>query len=380
MDLDRFEHFYIHTEVEGSPFVQRILHDLPKDKITFVDDRPFPHSKGELSKNEFDRSKKNIFFTRFKGQFFKRCPGARPGLACCNYFVLNLGLQCDMNCSYCYLQSFINTPVLTVYTNIESALVELQTLANYQANESFRIGTGEVIDSLSLDDLTLFSRELISFFKKYPKWKLEFKTKSQKVDQFLDLGPAPNVLVSWSINPQNIINSEEHGTASLQERLQAAVKCRNHGFKLAFHIDPMIWHPQWKVNYAELVDTLTTTFKPEDVNVISVGALRFQPEQKSIMRERFGFNNLVNSSEVFLSSDGKLRYDKRLRQEMYEFVVKKFKSHSSRWNVFFCMESPETWLQSTYNSLPKRVDGIGELFDHRLIKAAEEVFSNENYQ
>ncbi len=141
-----------------------------------------------------------------------------------------------MNCSYCYLQSFINTPVLTVYTNLDHALDELRALG--MSDHVLRVGTGETVDSLSLDDITLYSRELITFFRDYPKWQLEFKTKSAKVDQFLDVEHAGNVIVSWSINPQNIIAKEEHLTASLDQRLSAAERCLAAGFKVSFHIDP----------------------------------------------------------------------------------------------------------------------------------------------
>ena len=96
-------------------------HFFPTDKIEWVSVRPFSGSRGELSAREYDRSKRNLYITPFLGSYFKRCPGAKPGLLCCNYFILNWGQQCDMNCSYCYLQSFINNPVMTLYSNLENA-------------------------------------------------------------------------------------------------------------------------------------------------------------------------------------------------------------------------------------------------------------------
>jgi len=362
MDINKFDHFFFSKEaLENERFLKLKL-SLPPDKVTIVEAAPFQNVSGILSKNEFDRSKKNIYFAPFKGQFFKRCPGSKPGLACCNYFVLNLGLQCDMNCSYCYLQSYINSPVMNVYTNIDKALEELHFIGQSSGHQSLRIGTGEVIDSLSLDPLTLYSRDLISFFKEYPNWKLEFKTKTNFVDQFQDLGPAPNTIVSWSINPQNIIESEEIGTASLEERLTAAEKCLKNGVGLAFHIDPMIWHPNWEENYEQLVHQVVNRFSGADLPFISVGALRYQPQQKNLMRERFGMKSLVTQAEMFPSHDGKLRYDSRLRTQMYDFVVKKFKENNSKWNLFFCMESPETWLDSSFKSLPKKVEGLENYF------------------
>lgn len=357
---NKFDRVYIHQDSRGSELAQRVLEIFPSEKIEWVSERPFSETSGDLSAKEFARSKRHLYLVPFRGHFFKRCPGSRPGLACCNYFVLNWGQQCDMNCSYCYLQSFINSPVLTIYTNIDDALTELQEL-NMQ-DQTLRIGTGETVDSLSLDDLTLFSHKLIAFFRDYPKWTLEFKTKSAKVEQFLDVPHAGNVVVSWSINPQNIISREEHLTASLKERLDAAEACRAKGFKVSFHIDPMIWHPEWEHSYGLLVDELCRRFQPEDIPYFSVGALRFQPEQKSIMRERFGLDSYVTSGEVFQSADGKLRYDAELRQKMFRFVIERFKTHDPRWRIFMCMETPETWLK-TVGASPFKSEQIRDLFD-----------------
>lgn len=362
----KFDNLFIDERSRDSALAARLLALFPASQVKFVTEQPFVESKGELSAREFDRSKRNIFVTPYKGKFFKRCPGSQPGLACCNYFVLNWGLQCDMNCSYCYLQSFINTPVLTLYSNLDSALDELREMN--MGTQKLRIGTGETVDSLSLDPLTLYSHRLIEFFRDYPNWTLEFKTKSAFVDQFLPVEHAGNVIVSWSINPAHIIEREEHGTASLSARLDAAEKCRDRGFQIAFHIDPMIWHPEWETNYGELVDEIARRFTPSQMPYVSVGALRFQPEQRAIMRERFGMNSYVTRAETFPGKDGKLRYDTNLRQEMFQFVLKRFQSHSREWKIFMCMETPETWL-ATAGKSPFQDKSLNSLFDHKPINA-----------
>jgi spore photoproduct lyase len=363
----RFDKFFIDQKSKGSDLVRRVLSVVPEEKIEWVAKEPFSRPVGSLDKPEFDRSKKNIFITPFKGQFFKRCPGARPGLSCCNYFVLNWGLQCDMDCSYCYLQSFLNTPALTIYSNLDQAIEELKDLYKEMGDKRVRVGTGETVDSLSLDDLTLFSHRLIDFFNQAPNWQLEFKTKSAKVDQFLHKKHAGNVVVSWSINPQNVIEAEEHRTASLTERLEAARRCVDKGFQISFHIDPMIWHEDWRQSYSLLVKEITERFVPESFPYLSVGALRFQPEQRHLMRERFGMSSMVTSAEMFKGPDGKLRYHQALRTEMFQHLLGQFKQHSSRWNIFMCMESPETWL-STTGGLPKADQGLRPLFDNDPVR------------
>lgn len=366
-----FDKVYVLETEWDSPVVQRIIKHFDSEKVERVQEEPLSQVKGRLSPQEFDRSKRLLYLAPFKGQFFKRCPGARPGLTCCNYFVLNLGLQCNMNCSYCYLQSFINSPVTKIYTNLHQALDELRQMGQTMRGSALRIGTGEVIDSLSLDPLTLYSHDLIEFFRDYPNWKLEFKTKSALVDQFIDVPHAANVIASWSINPQNIIEKEEHGTASLNERLEAASRCRDAGFPIAFHIDPMIYHADWKDSYAELVTQITRRFTPKDVPVMSVGTLRFQPEQRHMMRERFGMQSLVTSAEMFIGKDGKMRYDQTVRESMYRFLLKRFKDRDPSWNIFMCMESPETWIQSA-GALPKNDEGLRQMFDHSVIRKAKQ--------
>jgi len=361
--IEKMEKVFIDKRSVDSEVAQRVFAVLPKEKIEIVEQEPWNNIKRSLTAEEFDRSKKNLFLTPFDGQFFKRCPGStqKKVLNCCNYHVLNLGSQCPMNCSYCYLQSYLNSPVSKIYTNIHQAIGELKEMADANPNAPFRVGTGEIIDSLALDNLTLYSRKLISFFSEYPKWTLEFKTKSDNVDQFLDLGPSKNTVVSWSLNADYIIQKEEHGTASLDKRLAAAQKCVDAGFSVAFHLDPLIYHTEWQNNYAGLVRLITTQFKPDQVNVISLGTLRFQPEQRHMMKKRFGFDSLVSQAEMFPSEGAKLRYDASLRNEMFKFVYNQFKKHSESWRIFLCMETPETWI-STFEAQPLQKPELKELF------------------
>ena len=358
--LKKFHKVYIDELAQDSETAKRAFKIFPKSKISVITEDFFKKSK--LSPQQIQDSKKILYLKNFKGSFFKRCPGAKPKLMCCNYFVLNLGQNCEMDCSYCYLQSFINFPAVVIYTNIEKAFEELEELKKTNPDTYIRIGTGEQIDSLSLDDISLYSVKLIDFFNNCPNWLLEFKTKSDNIKNFENIKHKGNVVVSWSVNPEFIVKKEEHGTASLKQRLKAGVRARERGFKISFHIDPLIYHESWKKNYKDLVDQIALLFSPKDLKHVSIGALRFQPKQKAIMRKRFGMQSLVCQGEFFNSKDGKLRYHQEMRKEMFQFVLECFKKHSPDWPCFLCMETPESWLQSM-KSLPKKMDTIKKDFD-----------------
>jgi spore photoproduct lyase len=266
-----------------------------------------------------------------------------------------------MNCSYCYLQSYINSPVSQIYTNIEQALDELDQISRDNPSMAFRVGTGETIDSLSHDDITLYSARLVEFFSHHPKLTCEFKTKTCNIKNFVNKNHAQNVVVSFSINPSIIVQSEEKGTASLDQRLSAARLARDKGFPVAFHIDPMIYIPDWQIHYSALAENVADMFKPSEVKWISLGALRYPPAMKNILRERIDQKSLTLQSELFLSDDGKLRYDQGLRNKMFGHVTAQFRKHDSKYPIFLCMESPESWL-GTFEATPRSIETVADLF------------------
>ncbi len=356
---NQFTELYIHDSVWNSEVAKR-TRSLLKVSAIRVDSKPYADQRSQLSGDEFTKSKKRLYLAPHLGQFFRKCPGTQ-GAACCNYFVLNLGVQCNMNCSYCYLQSYINSPLSQIYTNIEEALFELEGKAREFPNAPFRVGTGETIDSLSLDDLTLYSAVVVRWFQNFPKLTCEFKTKSANIKNFINLPHSGNVVVSFSVNPEKIVEAEEHETARLWQRLKAARDAADAGFPVAFHFDPMIYVSGWQKLYSELVHLICSLFEPLEVKWISVGALRFPPQMKHILRERFGGDSIGNSSELFLGKDGKLRYDLGLRTKMFTHVKDEFLEHGKKFPVFLCMETPESWL-GTFQNTPRKVKGLDELF------------------
>ncbi len=44
---------------------------------------------------------------------------------------------------------------------------------------------------------------------------------------------------------------DEHGTASLSERLLAARRCQDAGYRLGFHFDPIVEYPNWEDDYED---------------------------------------------------------------------------------------------------------------------------------
>jgi spore photoproduct lyase len=176
------------------------------------------------------------------------------------------------------------------------------------------------------------------------------------------LGPNPQIIFAWSINPPALVKGEEHGAASLAARLQAARAAAEAGFRLALHFDPLIFLPGWQRAYQKTVEILEQSLPGRAVGWISMGGLRFLPPLRDLIRRRFPASR-VPAAEMVRAPDGKLRYYKSLRLEMYGHLREWLTQAFPDVFIYLCMESPRLW-QEVFGFAPTSEE-LGHLLDRR---------------
>ncbi len=323
---------------------QRLRLALPDVPFEIVENGAAVNERSKFPEDYFGAAKNRLLLATHKGQFLKKCPGS-DGQVCCNYFVINFASNCTMDCSYCYLQEYLtDNPALKAFSNTDDLLREVDELLSNHRRFFFRIGTGEITDSLALDPYIGFSRDVVPFFAEQSNALLELKTKSDCVEDLLKIDPKDRVVVAWTMNPQHVIGLHEPGTASLRERLAAARLCQNAGYRLGFHFDPMIEYPGWEKDYEEMLEQLFATVDWRRIAWLSMGVLRMTPVLKRIIRERFPGSSLIVGEQV-LCPDGKFRYFQPLRVAMYRKMLSWIRRATPTAKVYLCMESRDIWEQ-----------------------------------
>jgi spore photoproduct lyase len=155
---------------------------------------------------------------------------------------------------------------------------------------------------------------------------------------------AGNIVAAWSLNPPGIIEANELYTTSLEERLKAAQKCMEAGYKLAFHFDPIIHFPGWEKKYTQVLESLFAKIRPAAIAWISLGTLRFNPTLKPIIENRFPDNKILDG-ELLKGYDLKLRYPYSIRLKIYETMLRLLKQHQATLPIYLCMEDKRMWKQ-----------------------------------
>ncbi|MBI4711395.1 MAG: hypothetical protein HY767_02915 [Candidatus Omnitrophica bacterium] len=226
------------------------------------------------------------------------------------------------------------------------------------------MGTGELTDSLALDRLTRFNEGLIRHVLA-KKMLLEIKTKTDQIDHLPKIAKK-NILVSWSMNPDAFIRTEEHKAASLGARLKAAQKALKKGYRLGFHFDPLLMLPGWKEQYEQLLEKLTSTIPEKEVMWISLGSLRYPASLKKIIEERFPKTE-ITTAEFVKGLDGKMRYFRPERVRLYRHI---YAGIRKRWKdvfIYFCMENKPVW-QEVLGYTPEGNDHLDYLFHENIAR------------
>jgi DNA repair photolyase len=338
------EELIVEHDSSSSPIYANLRRTLPHVPVRFVASIGSAGAPVITSDDRFGAAKRKLYLTRHKGDFLKKCPGS-DGQVCCNYFVINFANNCPMDCSYCYLQEYLfDNAFLKVFSNVDDLIEEADRTLQKHRGVFFRIGTGEITDSLVLEPYTGIVGELIPYFAEQPNVLLELKTKSDRVESLLHLNPKGRVVVAWSMNPQRVIDLDEHGTASFEDRLAAARRCQEAGYRLGFHFDPMIEYAGWEKDYESMLEQIFSIIDWRGLSWLSLGVLRQTPGLKRMMRERFPQSELLTGEQV-LCPDGKMRYFQPLRVEMYRKMVAWIRHAAPTVKIYLCMESREVWHQ-----------------------------------
>ena len=307
--------------------------------------------------------KEILFITRNRGNFIRKCPGTRH-YTCCGYMILHIGTFCTMDCTYCILQSYFHPPVLQYFVNPHELLTELDQI--FTQKKIYRIGTGEFTDSLIWELWTNLSNLLIPKFAEQHHCVLELKTKTTNIESLKSLHHNHKTIVAWSLNTHQIIHSEEHQTTSLAARLSAAAQCESWGYPLAFHFDPIIIYDGCEEDYRQVVEELFSHVSPENIVWISLGTFRFMPDLKSIIQRRFPDSKIIYG-EFISGLDGKMRYFKPLRIDLYRKMVSWIKEIAPNVLVYFCMEDDEVW-QKSLGFLPSERGGLSRMLNESAVR------------
>ena len=239
-----------------------------------------------------------------------------------------------------------------LYENREDFIkAVIKWLLKPSLRQTLGLGT-DCSDSLLYEGVTGYARALIPLFadpKTNPSHRhLLLLTKSANVDYLKGL-PAKNVIVSFSLNPQEVADIFEGYfpdglkiTPSINTRIEASLKCERMGFETRWRIDPIIPIDNWQDTYRGFFEE-SSRCRPQR---ITLGIYRQMGPGLKEFSKKWGIQPMPWESPVPLEKDAGLHFQlpRGMRIDIYKEIKKMVEdvwANDERPELALCKEVSE---------------------------------------
>lgn len=269
-----FRHIYVERDVLQYPTTKQLLSRFPAASVI-----PITHYK-----DVFNRSRQDLHAQETEPSLIlaaNRGTLIYPGAAVCQSFgeehfmYTSCIMNCIYDCDYCYLQGMYPGGNPVVFVNLEDYFAELDTLL---AKHPVYLCCSYDSDLTALSGLLPHAEAFCRYALEHPNLRLELRTKSAALPFIRQLPAAPNIIIAFTLSPQEIISRYEHFTPSLRARLATAKEAARKGFSLRLCFDPVLDIPNAKALYSTLVEQVFEVLSPEKITDISLGVFRLSKE------------------------------------------------------------------------------------------------------
>jgi len=264
-------------------------------------------------------------------------PEKQTDVICPHFLELKWAYGCPFDCAWCYLKGtfrFRPDGPRPVFKPLEKVKRHVEVFLN-EADTPEILNTGEIADSLMGENGdSPFSKFIIPLFEKQKTHKVLFVTKSANITNLLEIPASSQVIMSFSLNAEEIAERWEKKAPALRARVEAAQKLYQQGYEIRIRIDPMVPVENWEELYTRLVDLIFDSFIPER---ITLGSLRGLQSTINGVKDNSWVKYLSESSNW-----GK-KVEINVRIAMYKKLISYLSEKYKYSNVALCKETKAVW-------------------------------------
>lgn len=323
-----FSHVYIEEDVWDHPRTKKILSKLQDKTIIGI-----KHYKDIFCRThqDFMAQKQAPALILAKKEHHFVYPGAKvcQSFGNANFYYTSCVMNCIYQCEYCYLEGMYASAHIVVFVNLEDFFSEVKTLSR---EENMYLCISYDTDILALENLLGYGKAWIEFLQDNPNVTIEIRTKSANFASIQSLQPIPNVILAWTLSPNEIASKFEHGAPSLQQRLEAVSQAIAHKWRVRLCLDPMITTSDYQAIYSSFIKEIFAKISPTDIQDMSIGLFRVSKDYLKRMRKQ-------NPDSIVLSypyelSNGVYEYEQQLGREMITFLENELTKHIPKDKIF----------------------------------------------
>ncbi|MBC8400777.1 MAG: hypothetical protein H8E14_04755 [Candidatus Marinimicrobia bacterium] len=272
---NRFAHIYIEEQARDYTLTANILKNFPNSIQVGIDNyqEVFHRANQQfvIQKNHLNL----ILAVKKDGLLYAGSPECQD-YANPNFFYTTPVLNCIYDCSYCFLQGKYSSANIVVFVNQDDffTAVRQELPKRPDLKKPLFLALSYDTDLMATENLIPISRDWIEFACSEYDLLVEIRTKSSAFSMLADVQVTDQVLLAWTLSPQEVIDQYERLTPSLEQRLTAVNKALAAGWHVRICIDPIVYLDNWMEIYAAFVDKIFMILPPDKIYDINVGTFR----------------------------------------------------------------------------------------------------------
>ncbi len=337
-----FKQIFIEERIKDSHRVSSILQKLNRysPRVTYIDH--VSNYFGQFKKPYLQkRTNLNLYLGKKDGTLVKKAPNAY-GTKDEEHYYFVYQYNCIYECQYCYLQGHFKSPDLVWFLNFEDIALEIQrTVHEHLKTSSNKIWfhAGEFSDSLALSHFTEEWPFFFDLFSKLPQEaNLELRTKSANSKVIKDLPPQKNILITFSLSPEEQIQQYDLKTASLKARLASIKELLQNNHRVGIHLDPLIYSHNFEEEIEKLLSTIDEEISLSKLSLISLGVVRFTKDVYRQFQQNYPESTIL-AAHFKMAPDGLYRNHRLVRENLFYLTKKQlYKMGVNEKNIYLCME------------------------------------------
>lgn len=313
-----FEHIYIEKDIAKHPRTAEILEKCRANGIFYIDRYMdiFGRKKQDI---HWQMAHRSLILAKATGELMYKGSPMCQDYGRREFYYTSLMKNCLYDCEYCFLKGMYDCGYLVVFVNIEDVFAAVkQKLSELEHDSTMYLSVSFDTDLFSFEKMTGFCHLWAEFANSHPECEIEIRTKGAPEVS------GSNLIIAYTLSPQEIIDRFEHHTAPLSERLRSAKSAIDHNCTVRLCIDPMIYVKNWKEYYGMLVDQISSTIDVTGVRDFGIGSFRISKEYLKRLRAAEPYSEATQYP--FVNDGGFASYPAPLRTEMLDFLTKKLES------------------------------------------------------
>ena len=319
---------YIEKDLPNQVLVQQVINHF--NKAEKVDIEKYTEVFNVKSQNFREQKRKPALILANKnGQKIMPIPPEYEIGGDANFYFSHM-LNCVYDCRYCFLQGMYRSANYLLFVNYDDFAEDLRQHVQQSDADYPWYFSGYDCDSLALEPVTGFAEYFLEVFAEpiMSKATLELRTKSTQIRSLLNRIAMPNVVIAFSLNPDIVISSVESGTPKLLKRLRAIQQLQKAGWRVGLRFDPVVWHDNFEQNYEEFFQTVFESINAEQVDSVTLGAVRLPKDFHKTMNKLYPEHWLFKAG-MSLNPESMVTYTEEISEQILGFCEQKIKKFVS---------------------------------------------------